>query len=593
MGRAIKDYEYEAHAGAKTLIVFVHGWMRRPKDWAQARAVAREGAKTADHLVPDMDIGFFSMRRVADVAQELFELVDKVVAEHGGYKEIVLVGHSCGAVMARDIWVRAHGARTDGSLGVARPWAGKIRRLVLMAAINRGFNTDAPASLKIHLLYGLADAFEFATGPKLMAFDLRRGSPYLTTLRLNWMAVPMLPAVKAKPPVVVQVLGTVDDIVAPGDNIDLATGSNFFYLEAPNAGHQDILDFAAAERRHRRDPFCTALFDPPRALKEKSLSAQEVMDLHFDARDDLDIDEPDAPPAEVTLTVFPKVQQVVFVIHGIRDYGYWTKKLAARIKKKARESGGLCRSVTSTYGFFPMGPFLLPMARRRRVEWLLDQYVTAKTLYPNATFQFIGHSNGTYLLADALRICQAVRFERAVLAGSVVRSGFDWSAYMGRSQLKRLVNYVATDDIVVASVPRFVQWLRCFDIGSGGHDGFRVRDHAWNSQPKPYTEVRYVIGKHSAALAERHWDQIADFLVNDADVPDRGEGAAQTFVARNLAWLGAPLAAVLIVSPFLVLFSLMGAHLFPGVRPLTAIAWLWALLLLAWLWVVGQVLTKL
>jgi hypothetical protein len=40
------------------------------------------------------------------------------------------------------------------------------------------------------------------------------------------------------------------------------------------------------------------------------------------------------------------------------------------------------RTVTSTYGFFPMGPFVVKAERRKRAGWLMDQYVTARAMYP-------------------------------------------------------------------------------------------------------------------------------------------------------------------------------------------------------------------
>jgi hypothetical protein len=42
------------------------------------------------------------------------------------------------------------------------------------------------------------------------------------------------------------------------------------------------------------------------------------------------------------------------------DHGFWTKKIPRRAKMRARSRGGqLLRSVTSTYGYFPMLPFIL------------------------------------------------------------------------------------------------------------------------------------------------------------------------------------------------------------------------------------------
>ena len=51
-----------------------------------------------------------------------------------------------------------------------------------------------------------------------------------------------------------------------------------------------------------------------------------------------------------------------------------------------------------------MLPFLLSAYRRKNVEWLMDRYTEVVARYPNATVSYIGHSNGTYLLAKALEL---------------------------------------------------------------------------------------------------------------------------------------------------------------------------------------------
>src|SRR5437762_14376361 len=44
----------------------------------------------------------------------------------------------------------------------------------------------------------------------------------------------------------------------------------------------------------------------------------------------------------------------------------------------------LFRSVrTPTYGYFAMLPFVLPWIRRQKVEWFMDQYVSARAQFPN------------------------------------------------------------------------------------------------------------------------------------------------------------------------------------------------------------------
>ena len=57
---------------------------------------------------------------------------------------------------------------------------------------------------------------------------------------------------------------------------------------------------------------------------------------------------------------------------------------------------------------------------------------------------------------------------------------------------------------------------RFFDLGGAGFAGF---DQAHPEAKVPnLSEVRYVIGSHSAGLTETQWSRIADFIV-DGKVP--------------------------------------------------------------------------
>ena len=57
------------------------------------------------------------------------------------------------------------------------------------------------------------------TGRRLAIFQIRR-APFLTGLRLQWLEL-QKQAAKGEMAIVVQLLGTVDDLVAPEDNLDL------------------------------------------------------------------------------------------------------------------------------------------------------------------------------------------------------------------------------------------------------------------------------------------------------------------------------------------------------------------------------------
>ena len=433
-----------------------------------------------------------------------------MVAE-GGYEDIILVGHSFGALLVRAVWALANGAQPDASIDPSKgsSWSDRVRRIVLLAALGRGWQPTVALSPFMRLVYWLTGLWEFVLVlPHLLAFDHRRGAAFLTTVRLQSLALDNLARIeKGRPPSVVQVLGTIDDLVAPSDNIDLITGASFHYLEAARTGHLNVI---TPDTEARARVLRLAIAGDDGELAANAKDAHWVADLYSDAQDDFD---QVLPPEHRRSERRPCIHRAVMVLHGIRDYGHWTKRLAGRIKERARDQKLECRTVTSSYGFFPMGPFLSPAVRRRRVEWFMDQYVHARALYPEAKFAFVGHSNGTYLLAGAIDVCPAVRFHRVVFAGSVVRTNFDWDQAVKRGQVEAVVNYVATFDWIVAGFPKFLGRLRFFDLGGAGCDGFR--------QTPAVQNIRYVRGAHDAAIVEENWDGIADFVLSGDDPASR------------------------------------------------------------------------
>jgi hypothetical protein len=251
----------------------------------------------------------------------------------------------------------------------------------------------------------------------------------------------------------------------------------------------------------------------------------------------------------------PAVENVVFIVHGIRDYGYWSQKIGREILRRATGTNTVILS--PSYGYFPILPFLLPGVRQEKVEWLLDKYVEVRRQYPNAKMSYVGHSNGTYLFARAMELCPMLKFHRAVFAGSVVKCSFPWRNFLTR-QVDSVINFVATSDWVVASVPRSVQpFGRVFDLGSAGHDGFSM-----SGAEKSLMNVRYVKGGHSAGISEMLWDDIAEFVLNGS-MPTRKPHLA--FPQKRLyfeQFLGATSAPLFIAAVLLVLglgWSLLAA----------------------------------
>ncbi len=246
------------------------------------------------------------------------------------------------------------------------------------------------------------------------------------------------------------------------------------------------------------------------------------------------------------------VTDIVFVIHGIRDRGFWTHKIPRTVKaasdqeRRKREAcgekGPKFETETSSYGYFPMLPFLLSWGRRAKVEWLMDEYTQNLALYPNAEFSFVGHSNGTYLLAKAFEEYPACRFKHIVFAGSVVRTRYDWGKLIREGRAKAILNYVATSDWVVAFFPKLFQTLHWQDLGSAGHDGFEDLQEY---------QVKYVRGGHGAAIQEQHWEDIAHFIVHGRLNSEVGQSKSRSLLVvlggflTPLIWLVLILVVVL------------------------------------------------
>jgi pimeloyl-ACP methyl ester carboxylesterase len=356
-------------------------------------------------------------------------------------------------------------------------------------------------------------------------------------------------------PVVVQLLGDIDDVVSDADNQDLraaALGTQFYWLRVRGTGHHDIVkirDRSGAEGtygglgEYRKQKILLAtLKDPKKIEAESDVQAYEINS---------------------------SVKHIVFILHGIRDLGEWSAEFETELRNNlAKEDRDTLAVVSVRYGYFSMGSFLLRPDRQKYVRWFMDQYTETLARFPNATrIDFLGHSNGTYLLASALEQYSEMKIDRIVFAGSVVRQDYDWNRLLGH-QVQEVVNYISVDDAIVALFPRFFEPLRWLgnDVGSGGFNGFTNCDPARCKQVK-------IQGGHSAFLKVA--PEIAKYFMTDA--APRG---AATATPERSAW-----ADLLKFHSdylfFLVPLVILALVFVPGVRVAQAAgtqAWLYVLL---------------
>lgn len=521
----------------RKLIVLFHGYQDKlGKKIADVRNLAEEAIPDAKIYAPVLahSATFSKIRAAAIVAQQIDAISEKY--EQYRFDEIILMGYSMGAVIARRLLVEASGLRNtwDPPVGewsdqkklskvepelegiTAQKWAKKISRLILIAGMNRGWNIDNAKSGFYQLAWTAGSVYGHAIpGPKPTIFDIRRGAPFIVQTRLRWLE--FMRSSRSMPDVI-QLLGSIDEMVSPNDSVDYAvddSNSPFHLVEIPNSDHRNIINLKPGRSKSQSVEICAKRRDIIRAALTGD---NKILRRYSIPREYLDDELP--PPADC------HVKDVVFVIHGIRDRGYWTKWIAARIKSLASQSNIRFVSRTPSYGYFPILPFLLPWYRRQKVEWLMDQYVETKASYPEADFHYMGHSNGTYLGARSLIDYPAISFKRIMFAGSVVRRDYPWRELIKGGRVNKIYNAVATRDFVVALFPYGLRLFKdFFDLGGAGHRGFDIPNTFGEVFQLDYPSTsglsrKYVEGTHSAAKQESQWDEIANFIVNGTN-PDK------------------------------------------------------------------------
>jgi hypothetical protein len=181
-----------------------------------------------------------------------------------GYREVILVGHSLGALLVRKACLIAHGICSDFAPGLGvraaprrKAWANKITRLVLLAGMSRAWrltprNQHTPRVRWLARVIQLAVARAFGHGHLVRA--AHRGTPFIVNLRLDWLGLVNGDYIgEIAPALVVQIAGLHDTMVHPSDHIDLQAGRNFKYLSVQATKHDAMVlfdeDVHGAERK--------------------------------------------------------------------------------------------------------------------------------------------------------------------------------------------------------------------------------------------------------------------------------------------------------------------------------------------------------
>lgn len=617
----------EAKLGRTTLLVAVRGWTTSGDPLLLGHRGGELGPDFVDALsaglhdtevwAPNLDLSMFCMRSAESLSRELFDKIERKLESMPAIRRIILLGYSSGSVLVRRVFCMAHGARADGTIGDRKAsWADMIDRVVMLSSITRGWEQSSAAPAHVRFIAPILEFIANTVGwlkrlagsaeaDKPFIQQLRRGAPFVVATRIQYVKV--FEALRARCdlppnsilraaglPSTIFLLGAKDEYVSPADCTELGPRIEFVFIELPSSNHTDAILIAGSETAatERRERLVAAIADDFDALK-KSTWAVRASDID-DYLDPMDVMPKDADSGS------PAVDHAVMIVHGIRDNGFWTKRVAREIKTLARQSGTAVRAPTPSYGYFSMWDFIRFGGRDQATYWFMERYADVVTHAPTARISFVGHSNGTYVAARALQLCQAIRFEHVVFAGSVVRRDFPWSCYGGR--VRSVLNYVGSGDGVVACLPAVLELLklRWLDVGGAGAFGFAEAqkasttaapfEHEPANVPK-LNEFRFVPGGHGAAIGEQFWPEIARFALYGTP-PNRKPVSRNVLIELlyrcapfPMAILGAVALATLVLPLIAVAYAVDAGY---------ALVWVLATLVLSIVvsWVAGRFLRQ-
>jgi pimeloyl-ACP methyl ester carboxylesterase len=455
-------------APMKRLIVLVPGITQNTGNWKPLKERLERETDLRGSTWLDFDrrrrVWPWSFKSPKRYAIDLRARIDNVWRTKGPFDEVLLVGHSFGGLLVRQAFLLGSGLLEE--YNHKDEWCRHVKRFILFAAINRGFN---PQNLNIVRFLYVALGWLMP-----LARRLEVGSDFITDLRLQWIR--HFRELGARAPETVQLLGTRDGLVTRADSIDVTQFPNAEEIEIPGANHADIyrLDKAADEET-RFKLIRDAFLKPIRAHAASATKAK-------------------------------KVRYVIFILHGIRaNNSQWVEHARACIEARYLDVD----VVPASYGYLPALDFVFPYLRRRNITWFKDKYSYYYAMYPDADFRFLGHSNGTYLLGRSLERVPGMRFTRVLLVGSVLPRKYNWAKIFDRNQITLLRNDRANRDVPVAILCSALSGLGMKDIGTAGFHGFNFNDQRT-------TEVFYYDGGHSEALSQTNIEKdLVGYLMKD------------------------------------------------------------------------------
>lgn len=159
--------------------------------------------------------------------------------------------------------------------------------------------------------------------------------------------------------------------------------------------------------------------------------------------------------------------QIVITVHGIMSDGEWQNDF----KKYISETNQNIEVVNYDYKYFPILSFLFPGFRgvevRRFKKFLELQFQK----YPDATFNFISHSFGTFLFYDVLSKMSYIKIPKinnVILCGSVLKKDTKIEQFLENIKGNKILNECSYNDF-----PLLLSKIGAYGLGDAGRKGFK------------------------------------------------------------------------------------------------------------------------
>ncbi len=188
---------------------------------------------------------------------------------------------------------------------------------------------------------------------------------------------------------------------------------------------------------------------------------------------------------------------LVISVHGIRTHGEWQKLFASAL------SGSPVRTEPFDYGRYGLFRFLTPPFNNRLVDKFYNWYGTVIKACPGVDLDrydkrpsAVAHSLGSWIVGNAMLKYEDIRFDKLILAGSILPTDFDWATLFSRDQVARVRNECGQKDPWPGWAGRLVA-----RAGTGGSKGFEWLGTAVEN-------VRCEWFGHSDALMRQHIERL-------------------------------------------------------------------------------------